>query len=118
MRVAVSARSRDQIDEVARRIGGIAIQSDVSDAASVAAMVAQVQSELGPVDVLVNDAGVSGPRENVPIWEEDPAEWWRVFEVNVLGTYLCCQAVLPAMVERGSGRIVNVGSGAAYLPVG
>jgi len=118
MRVAVSARSRDQIDEVARRIGGIAIQTDVSDAASVAAMVAQVQSELGPVDVLVNDAGVSGPRENVPIWEEDPADWWRVFEVNVLGTYLCCQAVLPAMVERGSGRIVNVGSGAAYLPVG
>jgi len=68
--------------------------------------------------VLVNDAGVSGPRENVPIWEEDSADWWRVFEVNVLGTYLCCRAVLPAMVERGSGRIINVGSGAAYLPVG
>jgi 3-oxoacyl-[acyl-carrier protein] reductase len=118
MRVAVSARSRDQIDEVARRIGGIAIQTDVSDAASVAAMVAQVQSELGPVDVLVNDAGVTGPRTTVPIWQEDPADWWRVFEVNVLGAYLCCRAVLPAMVERGSGRIVNVGSGAAYLPVG
>ena len=75
-------------------------------------MLAQVESELGPVDVLVNDAGVSGPSEEVPIWEEDPADWWRVFEVNVLGTYLCCRAVLPGMVERASGRIVNVGSGA------
>jgi 3-oxoacyl-[acyl-carrier protein] reductase len=80
-------------------------------------MVTQVERELGPVDVLVNDAGVSGPPEARPIWEEDPADWWHVFEVNMLGAYLCCRAVLPAMVDRERGRIINVGSGAAYLPV-
>ena len=47
-----------------------------------------------------------------------PADWWRVFEINVLGPYLCCRAVLPGMVERGRGRIVNTGSGASYLPLG
>jgi 3-oxoacyl-[acyl-carrier protein] reductase len=117
MRVAVAARSREQIERVARDIRGIAVQADVSDQASVTRLVAQVERELGPVDVLVNDAGITGPRETRPIWEEDPAEWWHVFQVNVLGAYLCCRAVLPAMVGRGHGRIINVGSGAAYLPV-
>jgi 3-oxoacyl-[acyl-carrier protein] reductase len=118
MRVAVAARSREQIDKVAGEIGGIAVRADVSDQASVAQMVGDVERELGPVDVLVNDAGITGPPETKPIWEEDPADWWHVFEVNLLGAYLCCRAVLPAMVERGRGRIINVGSGAAYLPVG
>jgi 3-oxoacyl-[acyl-carrier protein] reductase len=116
MRVAVAARSRDQIGKVAEEIGGIAVQADVSNRASVTDMVASVEGELGAVDVLVNDAGIAGPREAKPIWEEDPADWWRVFEVNVLGAYLCCRAVLPTMVERRGGRIINVGSGAAYLP--
>jgi NAD(P)-dependent dehydrogenase (short-subunit alcohol dehydrogenase family) len=118
MRVAVAARSRAEIEQVAGEIGGIAVQVDVSDAAAVADMVSRVEREPGPVDVLVNDAGITGPPEPKPIWEEDPSEWWRVFEVNVLGTYLCCRAVLPGMVERGRGRIVNVGSGGAYLPAG
>jgi 3-oxoacyl-[acyl-carrier protein] reductase len=117
MKVAVSARSLDQIERVAGEIGGIAIQADVSEQASVAEMVGRVERELGPIDVLVNDAGISGPPQARAIWEEDPADFWRVFEVNVLGTYLCCRAALPAMVQRGSGRIINVGSGAAYLPV-
>jgi 3-oxoacyl-[acyl-carrier protein] reductase len=116
MRVAVAARSRDQIGKVAQEIGGIAVQADVSDQASVTEMVANVEGELGSVDVLVNDAGIAGPREPKPIGEEDPADWWHVFEVNMLGTYLCCRAVLPAMIERRGGRIINVGSGAAYLP--
>ena len=64
----------------------------------------------------MNNAGV-GPRGTLP-WEEDPADWWHVFEINVLGAYLCCRAVLPGMVERGRGRIVNTGSGASYLPMG
>lgn len=117
MKVAVSARSLEQIEQVAREIRGIAVQADVSDRASVAEMVTQVERELGAVDVLVNNAGISGPSVTRPIWEEDPADFWHVFEVNVLGAYLCCRAALPAMVQRGSGRIINVGSGAAYLPV-
>ena len=116
MRLAVAARSREQIDKVAHEIGGIAVQADVADQASVTRMVSDVEGELGPVDVLVNDAGITGQQATRPIWEEDPADWWRVFEVNLLGSYLCCRAVLPAMVDRGRGRIINVGSGAAYLP--
>ena len=49
-------------------------------------------------------------------WELDTDDWWSVFEVNVLGVHLCCNAVIPGMLERGSGRIVIVGSGASYLP--
>src|SRR5205809_4187283 len=70
MRVAVAARSREQIDKVAHEIGGIAVQADVADQASVTRMVSDVEGELGPVDVLVNDAGITGPRETRPIWEE------------------------------------------------
>jgi 3-oxoacyl-[acyl-carrier protein] reductase len=128
MRVAVAARSSDQIERVAREIGGIAIGVDVSDRTSVENMVAHVERELAPIDLLVNNAGVMSQtgsktapgataRHPLPIWEEDPAAWWRVFEINLLGPYLCCRAALPGMVDRGRGRIVNVGSGAAYLPV-
>jgi 3-oxoacyl-[acyl-carrier protein] reductase len=116
MRVAVSARSREQIENVAREIAGIAVPADVADRASVAHLVSQTESELGPIEVLVNNAGVMGRPGTRMIWEEDPADWWRVFEVNVLGTYLCCREVLRGMVDRGQGRIINVGSGAAYLP--
>ena len=113
-RVAVAARSTEQIERVARELGGIALAVDVSDRAAVERMVAETERERGPIDLLVNNAGVTGAPE--PIWEHEPADWWRVFEINVLGPYLCCRAVLPGMVERRSGRIVNVGSGASYLP--
>ena len=113
-RVAVAARTREQVDETAREIGGRAIEADVSDRDAVEAMVAEVERELGPIDLLVANAGIA-IREDKP-WELDPREWWHVFEVNVLGVYLCCRAVLPGMIERGRGRIVITGSGAAYLP--
>ncbi len=55
-------------------------------------------------------------RESEGAWAFAPEDWWRVFEVNVLGVYLCCRAVIPRMIARGTGRIVITGSGAAYLP--
>ena len=116
MRVAVAARSSGQVEETAREIDGVAVTADVSKQEDVEAMVATVERELGPIDLLVNNAGV-GPSPELP-WEEDPADWWHVFEINVLGAYLCSRAVLPGMVERGHGRIVNTGSGASYLPLG
>ena len=117
MRVAVAARTREQVERIAQEIGGVALEVDVSDAASVQRMVGDTERELGAIDLLVNNAGVMGPSE-VPIWEdEDAAGWWRVFEINVLGASLCCRTVLRGMVERGGGRIVNVGSGSGYLPV-
>jgi 3-oxoacyl-[acyl-carrier protein] reductase len=109
MRVVVSARSRDEVESVADEIGGAAVAGDVSNAEDVRRMVDAAR----PVDLLVANAG-TGNRGVA--WEIDPAEWWRVFEVNVLGVHLCCSAVVPRMLERGSGRIVIVGSGAAYLP--
>ena len=116
MRVAVAARSAGEVDETAKEIGGLAVTADVSKREDVEAMVATVERELGPIDLLVNNAGVGGPGA-LP-WEEDPADWWHVFEINVLGAYLCARAVLGGMVERGHGRIVNTGSGASYLPMG
>jgi NAD(P)-dependent dehydrogenase (short-subunit alcohol dehydrogenase family) len=84
--------------------------ADVTDRAAVDGLVQQVEREVGPLDVLVNNAGVITPIG--PLWEVDPDEWWRAFEINVRGPFLCCRAVLPAMLERGRGRIVNVISGA------
>jgi NAD(P)-dependent dehydrogenase (short-subunit alcohol dehydrogenase family) len=114
-RVAVSARSKDQVEAVAQEIGGLAVVADVSDRNSVEAMVAEVESALGPIDLLCANAGI-GSDEDAP-WEMKPDDWWRIFEVNVLGAYLSCRAVIPGMLERGHGRIVITGSGAAYLPM-
>jgi 3-oxoacyl-[acyl-carrier protein] reductase len=113
-RVAVAARSREQIEEVAQEIGGLSVEVDVADREAVERMVAEVERELGPIDLLVANAGMAGGTG--PLWESDPDEWWHVFEVNVLGVYLCCHTVLPGMLERGRGRVVITASGAAYLP--
>jgi NAD(P)-dependent dehydrogenase (short-subunit alcohol dehydrogenase family) len=113
-RVAVSARSRDQVASVAAEIGGLAIEADVSDQAAVERMVAEVERELGPIDLLVANAGIAIAEENA--WTVEPSEWWHVLEVNVRGVYLCCRSVIPAMIRRGRGRIVITGSGSAYLP--
>jgi NAD(P)-dependent dehydrogenase (short-subunit alcohol dehydrogenase family) len=114
MRVAVSARTRAQVEEVANEIGGLAIEADVSKREDVERMVETVERELGPIDLLVANAGI-GLRES-DAWEMEPDEWWHVLEVNVLGVYLSTRAVIPGMLERGRGRIVITGSGRAYLP--
>jgi NAD(P)-dependent dehydrogenase (short-subunit alcohol dehydrogenase family) len=112
--VAVSARTKEQVEAVAEEIGGLAIVADVSKREDVEAMVRQVESELGPIDLLVANAGIAKPEPAA--WEMEPEEWWQIFEVNVLGAYLSCRAVIPGMIQRGRGRIVITGSGAAYLP--
>jgi 3-oxoacyl-[acyl-carrier protein] reductase len=114
MKVAVSARTPEQVEAVAREIDGLGVVADVSSRESVEAMVGRVERELGPIELLVANAGISGPRGVT--WEVDPGDWWKVFEVNVLGVHLCCRAVIPGMIERGRGRIVITASGAAYLP--
>jgi 3-oxoacyl-[acyl-carrier protein] reductase len=115
-RVAVSARTRAQVEETASETGGIAIEADVSKREDVERMVATTEAELGPIDVMVNNAGIALWEDKG--WEVEPEEWWHVLEVNVLGVYLGCRAVIPGMIARGGGRIVNVASGAAYLPGG
>jgi NAD(P)-dependent dehydrogenase (short-subunit alcohol dehydrogenase family) len=115
MRVAVTGRTAAQVEEVAGEIAGLPLVGDVTSAADVEGWVERAESELGPIDLLVANAGVSGSGR--PFLEETPGSWWRVFEVNVLGAYLCCHAVAGRMAERGGGRIVNVGSGGSYLPI-
>jgi NAD(P)-dependent dehydrogenase (short-subunit alcohol dehydrogenase family) len=110
MQVSVTGRTAEQVEEVAREVGGRALVGDVSRREDVERWF----GELGAIDLLVNNAGIAGRLELA--WEEDPDEWWHVFEVNVLGAYLCCRVAIPGMIERGGGRIVNVSSGAAYLP--
>jgi 3-oxoacyl-[acyl-carrier protein] reductase len=94
--VVVTARSRDEIDAVAEETGGRAVEMDVASRESVE----RGFDEIGRVDLLVANAGIGH------------ADFWRTFEVNVLGVHLCCQAALA----RGCSRIVITGSGAAYLP--
>jgi 3-oxoacyl-[acyl-carrier protein] reductase len=112
--VAVAARTRSQVEEVADEIGGLALEVDVTDREAVEQMVAEAERELGPLDLLVANAGIGN--QDSATWEVDPGDWWRVLEVNVLGVHLCCRAVIPGMLERGRGRIAITGSGAAYLP--
>ena len=113
-RVAVAARTSDQLEDLAFAIDALPVVADVSRPDSVETLVRAVESGLGPIDILCANAGI-GSRD-ARAWETDPDEWWRVFEVNVLGVYLTCRAVIPGMLERGRGRIVITGSGAAYLP--
>jgi 3-oxoacyl-[acyl-carrier protein] reductase len=110
MRVAVTGRTREQVEAVAAEIGGVPLVGDGSRREDVERWVAEV----GDVDLLVANAGIATWEQRA--WEEDPDEWWHVLEVNVLGVYLCCRAVIPGMIARGGGRIVITGSGASYLP--
>lgn len=117
--VAVVARSEGQLAETTtliREMGGeaIAIVGDVSDRQAVTQMAEQVVQQLGPVDILVNNAG----RHHAlgPLWLVDPDEWWKEVECNLFSTFLCMHAILPSMIERRQGRIINVSSGAGNLP--
>ncbi|HEV8583557.1 MAG TPA: SDR family NAD(P)-dependent oxidoreductase [Methylomirabilota bacterium] len=107
--VAVAARTAAQVEDTARAAGkrALALVLDVGDPASVAAAVARVARELGPVDVLVNNAGVA---ESAPFAKTEPEFWDRHFRVNVTGPYLLTRAALPGMLERRWGRVINVAS--------
>ena len=97
-----------------RTEGHEAITADIGDEADVRLdvtddeAVGRVVAELGPIDILLNSAGIVGP--NAPLWETSRAEWDATFAVNVHGTVALCRAVIPGMVDRGWGRIVNFAS--------
>ena len=107
--VVLAARRSDRIEALASRIGGdaLAVTCDVSDDAAAHSLIDRAKSELGCVDVLVNNAGVMllGP-----ITGPDTEEWRRMVSVNLLGLMYCTHAVLPVMQEQGGGHIVNVSS--------
>jgi NAD(P)-dependent dehydrogenase (short-subunit alcohol dehydrogenase family) len=107
--VAVLGRSDRDVKETAAAIErhgrSLAIAADVTHEDEVAAAVGEAERELGPIDLLVNNAGSCEALG--PVWEVDPALWWRDVEVNLRGTFLCSRAVLPGMLRRRSGRIIN-----------
>jgi 3-oxoacyl-[acyl-carrier protein] reductase len=109
MEVWVTGRTAEQVEAVAAEIDGHALVGDVTRPEDIERWVREAE----PVDLLVANAGTGNRGVS---WELDPDEWWQVFEVNVLGVHLCCNAVIPGMLERGRGRIVITGSGASYLP--
>jgi NAD(P)-dependent dehydrogenase (short-subunit alcohol dehydrogenase family) len=111
--VAVAARSTAQLGETVALIeqqGGRALsfEVDVTDQGTVQQMVAEVEQTLGAVDLLVNNAGVITPLG--PIWEVDAEAWWHCLDVNLRGSFLCTRAVLPSMIARRRGRILNMSS--------
>lgn len=119
--VAVAARTQEEISVTAggiRASGGaaLAVPLDVTDEESVAAGVERVREEFGPVTILINNAGTPGVP--LPVAAMEPGSWRHSFEVNVTGAFLCARQVLPDMIHRNWGRIVNVSSAAARHPVG
>ena len=94
----------DAARAAADELGGVARQVELTDDADVAA----ASAEAGAVDILVNNAGITGG--NAKLWEIDPATWRQVMQVNLTAPYVICRALVPGMIARGYGRIVNVAS--------
>lgn len=110
MALALVSRTASELEELASGLGtAIACPCDVRDPDAVLDVVARLERELGPVDLLVNDAATIEPVER-PFWEVDAQESWDVVETNLRGPMQLCRAVLPGMVDRGSGRVVNLTS--------
>jgi NAD(P)-dependent dehydrogenase (short-subunit alcohol dehydrogenase family) len=119
-RVVVVARSRDQLAETVQHItrsGGVALAftADVTDRTSSEQTLASIRATVGPIDLLVNNAGVGAPIG--PLVQTDADDWWRAHEVNLRGPMLWTRVVLPGMIERGKGRIINVASGAGAIAI-
>lgn len=113
--VALLARDERLLEETAGQVRAagaraVVLAADVTDETAVRAAVEQAERQLGAVDLLVNNAGVIDPE--VPLWEADPERWWAVVETNVRGPFLLAHAVVPGMLARGGGRVIDLNSGA------
>jgi NAD(P)-dependent dehydrogenase (short-subunit alcohol dehydrogenase family) len=122
--VAVNDYVIERAEAVAEEIRGLggkatAVQADVSDLESVRAMAAKASAELGPLTILVNNAGMAGPtaqlRPRDQFWDEDPAEWGKYLGTNLYGVFNCCHALMPGMVDAKRGRIVTITSDAGRV---
>jgi len=119
--VYICARDPEAIEktreELFREIGEprvFAMQADVSDPASVDALMEAASRELPGLTGIVNNAGVQGPKGLLQ--DLDPIEWLRTIEINLFGTMLCCRAILPILRRAGYGKIVNLSGGGATAP--
>ena len=115
--VMLVARDRERLARAHEEVGRISPQvaasrCDVAVPEQVEAMVRETAERFGTVDILINNAGVRGPVG--PAWNNEPDAWRRAIEVNLLGTYLCCKAVLPIMRDRRRGKIINMAGRGAH----
>jgi 3-oxoacyl-[acyl-carrier protein] reductase len=115
--VGLVGRDPDRLKRVERELDGptFSIAADVTKPQFVEQAVDVVEDELGPVDLLVNNAGRRDPVRAMP-WDADPQEWWKVMEVNLLGPILLAHEVVPRMLQRGTGRILELASGVGLRP--
>jgi 3-oxoacyl-[acyl-carrier protein] reductase len=109
-RVAIWDHDQPFAEKTAKEIGATvaAIKVDVSDSAAVERARDETLSAFGKIDILVNNAGIAGI--NKTVWETDLDEWRRVLRINLDGPFICCKAIVPAMVKQNYGRIVNIAS--------
>src|SRR5439155_6316044 len=107
-KIAVFDLNQCKAECVAGSLSGLAVPVDVTSERAVAQAVAEVARTLGPADILVNNAGITG--KAAPLWELDKSDWETVLAINVIGPFLCCHAVVPGMLQRRYGRIVNIAS--------
>ena len=110
-KVGVFDMSEPNARRVAAEVGGVPMVGDLTNESDLDRVFGEVRAAAGPVDVLVNNAGVASRKgRDVPIWESVREDWEYVLNINVTGLVLCCKAVLPGMIERRYGRIVNIAS--------
>jgi 3-oxoacyl-[acyl-carrier protein] reductase len=107
-RVALWDVDLAEAQAVAARLGGFAAKVDVTDEEAIAAALGATEAALGPVDILVANAGITGP--NAPVEAYPVAAWKQVIDIDLTGVFLCCRAVVPGMRARNYGRIVNIAS--------
>lgn len=109
--VGVFDLSADNAKRVADAVGGIPLVGDLTKETDVTRVFLDIADKAGPVDILVNNAGVASRKgRDLPIWELAREDWEFVLGVNVVGLALCCKAVLPGMIAKKYGRIVNIAS--------
>ena len=111
--VVIADLNQDGADTYAAKlqeegIQAVGIQLDVSDSSSVAQALAQAESRLGKIDIVVNNAGIAG--RAAPVAEQSDEDWQRVIDIDLTGVFYCCRAVIGGMIERDYGRIVNIAS--------
>jgi len=116
--VVVSGRNKEALESAANElqalgITSLAIEADVSNESQVAELIDVTQKKFGRIDILVNNAGVTGP--TAPATQISRAEWDEVLAINLTGAFICAKAVIPYMIQRGSGKIINIASIAGKL---
>jgi len=110
-KVGVFDMSDENAKRVAAAIGGVSLVGDLTKEADLDRVFSEMKQKAGPVDILVNNAGVASRKgRDLPIWDLIREDWEFVLNINVVGLALCCKAVLPSMIERKFGRIVNIAS--------